>query len=290
MSSSGRALFKRKPWLVCLLLLIPLIAINLAAFVLPVAKLINISFIKSSGSGVLTNIHTLDNYLSFLTDSYYLALIPTSLGLSFVATLATLICSYPIALFLYRAPDRWRNIMFVVTIAPLLVSSVVRTFGWMSLLGDQGVINVVLISFGVISQPLELVNNYLGVFIGLVEILMPYMALCLIAGFGRLDSFCEEAAASLGASPLRRFWYVVFPLTLPGVMLGCLLCFVLALSAFVTPKLLGGGRVFLLATEIYDQAVVQLQWPMAATISVVILVLFTIALIGYSRLSRRIEA
>ena len=290
MPSCSLLLLKRKPWLLCLLLLAPLAAINLTVFVLPVAELIGISFIKGSSSGVLTSTHTIGNYISFLSDPYYLELIPTSLAVSFIATLAALICSYPIALFLYRAPARWRNILFVITVSPLLVSSVVRTFGWMSLLGDQGVINAALLYLGIIRQPLELVNNYIGVFIGLVEILMPYMALCLIAGFGRLDNFYEEAAASLGASPFYRLWYVIFPFDVPGVMLGCLLCFVLALSAFVTPKLLGGGRVFLLATEIYDQAVVQLQWPMAATISVVILVLFTVALIGYSRLLRRVEA
>jgi putative spermidine/putrescine transport system permease protein len=126
----------------------------------------------------------------------------------------------------------------------------------------------------------------LGVFIGMVEILMPYMALSLIAGFGRLEASYEEAAASLGANGFTRFWRVVLPLTLPGVALGCLLCFVLSISSFITPKLLGGGRVFLLATEIYDQAMIQLEWPKAATTSVIVLCIFGMALAVYSRVVR----
>lgn len=115
------------------------------------------------------------------------------------------------------------------------------------------------------------------------------MALSLISGFGRLDAHLEEAAASLGANAWRRFFRVVFPLTMPGVALGCLLCFVLSMSSFITPKLLGGGRVFLLATEIYDLAVIQLEWPRAAATSVVVLLLFGIALACYTRIARRAE-
>lgn len=278
---------RNKLWLVGVLLL-PLALINLVVFVVPVLRLVEISFRESQGS-ILGTGHTLQNYAQFFTDSHYLGLIPTSLGLSLAVTVTTLLFSYPIALFLFRAPARWRNLLFVITVSPLLVSGVVRTFGWMVLLGDQGIVNLVLLKVGVISTPLHLLNNYFGVYVGLVEILMPYMALSLIAGFGRLDPAYEEAAASLGASRFSTFWRVVFPITLPGVMLGCLLCFVLSISSFVTPKLLGGGRVFLLATEIFDQAMVQLQWPLAATISCIVLVIFTIALNGYSRLSRRVE-
>jgi putative spermidine/putrescine transport system permease protein len=166
---------------------------------------------------------------------------------------------------------------------------VVRTYGWMVLLGDQGLVNGALMNLGIISSPIRLVNNTLGVFIGMVEILIPYMALSLIAGFGRLNASLEEAAASLGANAFTRFRRIILPLTLPGIALGCLLCFVLAISSFITPKLLGGGRVFLLATEIYDQAVIQLEWPRAAATSVIVLIIFGLALMVYSRIARRID-
>jgi putative spermidine/putrescine transport system permease protein len=275
--------------LIALVLLLPMAIINLIAFLLPVFRLGMISFIESRGGGILTQNYTLSNYIGFFTDSFSFELVANSLSLSFGVTFATLLCAYPIALFLHRVSPAWRNLLFVITVSPLLVSSVVRTYGWMVLLGDQGVINGILMSAGIVDTPIRLVNNQLGVFIGMVEVLIPYMALSLIAGFGRLDVVFEEAAASLGANSWTRFRRVVFPLTLPGVALGCLLCFVLAISSFITPKLLGGGRVFLLATEIYDQAVIQLEWPRAAATSVIVLLIFGIALAVYSRIARRID-
>jgi putative spermidine/putrescine transport system permease protein len=271
------------------LLLLPMAAINLIAFILPVVRLAVISLIESRSGGVLTENYTVANYVDFLTDGFSFELIYNSLSLGLSVTLATLLCAYPIALFLHRVAARWRNLLFVVTISPLLVSAVVRSYGWMVLLADQGVVNGILKSSGLIAAPLRLTNNTLSVFIGMVEILMPYMALSLIAGFGRLDVTLEEAAATLGANGWTRFRRIVVPLTLPGVALGCLLCFVLTISSFITPKLLGGGRVFLLATEIYDEAVIQLEWPKAAATSVIVLIIFGFALTAYSRIVKRLD-
>lgn len=269
-------------------LLLPLVLIDLAGFILPVSRLGRIALVESRPGGALTDSVTTANFVTFATDPYYLTLLWHSLLLGLGVTLATLICAYPLALFLRGLPSRWHGFFFVLTIAPLLVSSVVRTYGWMALLGDRGPVNGALVALGIVDAPLRLVNGYPGVVIGLVEILMPYMTLALVAGFGRLDTSLVEAAASLGAGPVQRFRRVVLPLTLPGVALGCLLCFVLAVSSFITPKLLGGGRVFLLATEIYDLAIVRLQWPMASAISVVILAVLGTALVFYTRQVRRL--
>ncbi|MGE7368537.1 ABC transporter permease [Neorhizobium sp. NPDC001467] len=286
--AEGTARRKSFPFLLIALLL-PMAIINFVAFVLPVIRLGMISFIESRSGGVLTNNYTLENYVDFFTDSFSFELVSNSLILGFGVTLITLCCAYPIALFLHRVSPKWRNMLFVITVSPLLVSSVVRTYGWMVILGDQGVVNGILMSSGVIDSPLRLTNNTLGVFTGMVEVLIPYMALSLIAGFGRLENVYEEAAASLGANRWTRFRRVILPLTAPGIALGCLLCFVLSISSFITPKLLGGGRVFLLATEIYDQAVIQLEWPTAAAISVIVLIIFGLALAVYSRVVKRFD-
>jgi putative spermidine/putrescine transport system permease protein len=201
-------------------------------------------------------------------------------------TLLTLVCSYPIALYLHRSRGTWRTFLLVLVISPLLTSAVVRTYGWIAILSENGLVNNALTKLGFSAQ--RLMFNKTGVVIGLTEILMPYMILALLAGFGRLDPRVEEAAATLGAPPFKVFQRIVFPLTLPGVALGSLLCFVLAVSSFITPKLLGGGRVFLLATEIYDQAIVTLNWPLAATLSILILVIFGAALVLYTRALRAI--
>jgi putative spermidine/putrescine transport system permease protein len=270
-----------------LLLLVPITLVNAVGFVLPMLQLLEMSFREARATGSIGDLFTVANWTNVLTDSFYLELIWGSITTSLGITLATLACSYPIALYLHRTRGLWRTFLTVLVISPLLTSAVVRTYGWVAILADQGLVNSLLAWFGQ-AKPIRLMFNMTGVTIGLTEILMPYMILALMAGFGRLRPEYEEAAATLGASPLRVFRRVVLPLTLPGIALGSLLCFVLAVSSFITPKLLGGGRVFLLATEIYDQAMVTLNWPLAGTLSMLILIIFGGALVAYSRALRAI--
>jgi putative spermidine/putrescine transport system permease protein len=271
-----------------LTLLLPLTLINAVVFIAPMAYLLRMSLNRALDGGGIEPALTFANYLAFLTDSFYLEMILRSVLVSAGVTVLTLLLSYPIALFIHRAPPRWRNLLTVITISPLLVSAVVRTYGWMLILSDQGIINGTLVKLGIITAPLRLINNMTGVVIGLVEILMPYMILALMAGFGRLDRSYEEAAQTLGARPFTVFRRIIVPVTAPGIALGCLLCFVLAISSFVTPKLLGGGRVFLLATEIFDQAINLLNWPLAGTMSLIVLVLFGLALGLYGAIARQL--
>jgi putative spermidine/putrescine transport system permease protein len=271
------------------LLVLPGVALLVVIFAVPVLWLARMSFNETLPGGAMREGWTLANYAEFFDDPYFLEITLGSIEMSLAVTAIALVLSYPIALFLYRWESRWRGLLVVLTVSPLLVGAVVRTYGWVIILGDRGWVNSLFSALGLVSEPLRLVNNETGVIIGLSEILMPYMALALIAGFGRLDRSLEEAAMSLGASPVRTFLRVTLPLSLPGVALGSLLCFVLAISSFITPKLLGGGRVFLLATEIYDQALTTVNWPLASTISVMLLILFALTLALYSRLLRRLE-
>lgn len=270
------------------LLLVPALAIVAAAFLYPVATLLRMSLNEAVSGGAIREAWTVANYVGFFSDSFYLELTGSALLLAGSVTLTSLLVAYPIALFLYRWDSPWRGPLAVLTISPLLVSAVVRTYGWIIILGDRGALNSILRWTGLAAEPLRMTNNWIGVVVGLTEVLTPYMALALIAGFGRLDRAVEEAAMTLGASPWRTFVRVTLPLSLPGIMLGCLLCFVLAISSFITPRLLGGGRVFTLATEIYEQSMLNLNWPLAATISMVMLVMFGVTLVAYGRLARRI--
>ncbi len=268
------------------LLLLPIALVNAFGFLAPVFNLLRMSFYESQATGAMVEVYTFATWASVLRDSFYAELILNSILVSLGITLMTLVCSYPIALYLHRSSGTWRTILLVLVISPLLTSAVVRTYGWVAILSENGLVNNALGAIGI--APLKLMFNKTGVVIGLTEILMPYMILALLAGFGRLDPRVEEAASTLGAPPWKVFRHIVVPLTMPGIALGSLLCFVLAVSSFITPKLLGGGRVFLLATEIYDQAIVTLNWPLAATLSILVLVIFGGALVLYTRALRAI--
>jgi len=269
-------------------LLTPILLINAVVFIVPIVNLLRISFNQALPGGGIGPVFTWENWANLIEDSYYLEILLRSVWMSALITLLTLFCSYPIALYLHRASGAWRTFLFVLVIAPLLTSAVVRTYGWIAMLADNGLVNTALSWFGA-PTPFRLIFNLTGIIIGLTEILMPYMILALLAGFGRLDPRCEEAALTLGARPLQAFWRIVVPLTAPGIALGCFFCFVLCVSSFITPRILGGGRVFLLATEIYDEAIVTLNWPGAATLSILVLIVFGAALALYTRALRRLD-
>lgn len=268
-------------------LLLPIALVNAIGFIIPVLNLARMSFNEALPGGGVAEAFTLANWAGLLGDAFYIELVLNSVGVSLIITFATLLLSYPIALYLHRSSGQWRTFLTILVISPLLTSAVVRTYGWIALLSDQGPVARAIAALGL--QPPRMMFNTTGVVIGLTEILMPYMILALLAGFGRLDPRVEEAARTLGATPFQTFRRIILPLTAPGIALGCLLCFVLAISSFITPKLMGGGRVFLLATEIYDQAIVTLNWPLAATLSILVLVIFGTALAVYSHVLRAIE-
>ncbi len=259
------------------------------SFLVPLFVMIRMSLNENGAGGQLIETFTVASYGKALSDPFYWEVVGNTLMLGLVCGLAAVVLSYPIALFLTRTTSRWKGVLIALAIAPLLTSAVARTFGWMAILGDQGVINAALMNMGLLSRPLRLSNNFLGTSIALVEILMPYAILAMISGFGRINSSLEEAAGSLGASKVKVFLRVTLPLSLPGVFTGFLLVFVLAVSSFVTPKLLGGGRVFILATEVYSEATQTLNWPLASALSVILLVVFGAIVAVYQRLIKRFE-
>ena len=266
----------------------PALCLVAFAFLTPLLNLGRLSFYENLPGGVLRENFTLQNYIQFGSDPFYLELTGNSVLLAIEASLLALVIAYPIALFLYRTTSRARGLLVVLALSPLFVSGVVRVFGWMVVLGDTGVINTVLTGTGLIAQPLRLIFNWTGVVIGLTEGIVPYVVLSLMAGFGRLDRNVEDAAATLGANALQTFLRVTLPLSLPGVFLGVLLGFVLSMSAFISPRVLGGGRVFVLATEIYGQTFELNNWPLASVIALYMLLLLVLATIAYRRLSDRL--
>ncbi|MCU4181541.1 ABC transporter permease [Bosea sp. BH3] len=263
------------------LLLIPAALFVLAIYAWPTLLLMRNAFNEVGPTGAMVEAWSLKTAADTFADGFTFELTLNSIWLSLSATAIALALSYPLSLFLFRTDSRWKGLLAVIAIMPMLISSVVRVFGWLAILGDRGLVNGLLQSLGLISAPLKLVFNWTGVTIGLAESIMPYMILALLAGFGQLDRTLEEASRSLGASPFRTFMRVTLPLSLPAIALAAGLGFVLSMSAYITPKLLGGGRVFVLATEIFEQATTNTNWPVAAVLAIYTLVLL-LALLALS--------
>lgn len=271
-----------------LLLCVPALALLAVGFLWPLLVLVRMSLNRTAEGGALVPDVSVASYAKLAADGFTWSLTADSLRLAGVSASIALLLAYPMALFLFRSRSRFRNVLALAAVAPLLVSGTARVIGWLAILGDNGMVNAVIVAAGLPRQ--ALINNWTGVQIGLTESVMPYTVLALLAGFGRLDQRLEEAAATLGARPLLAFWTVTLPLTLPAVIAAWLLAFLLGVSAFVTPRLMGGGRVFVLATEIYDAAVQTLDWPAAAALSIYVLVLLALILAVQAVFARRVPA
>lgn len=267
-------------------LLLPAALFVVAIYAWPTLGLFRNAFNETGPTGAMVETWSLKTTAEVLADSFTFELTLNSLWLSLSATLLALAMSYPVALFLFRTDSRFRGLLAVVAIMPMLISGVVRVFGWLAILGDRGLVNSLAQSLGLISAPMKLVFNWTGVTIGLAESIMPYMILALLAGFGQLDRTLEEASRSLGATPMRTFLRVTLPLSLPALALAAGLGFVLSMSAYITPKLLGGGRVFVLATEIFEQATTNTNWPMASVLAIYTLVLLLLLLVASNLAAR----
>jgi putative spermidine/putrescine transport system permease protein len=193
-------------------------------------------------------------YQRIVSDPYYFEVIWTTLRIGLLTTLAALLIGYPLAHWMARIRGRTAYAVLMMTVlTPMLTGIVVRTFAWMALLSDKGAINQTLTGLGLISKPLPLMYNEFSIVLGLTHIYVPYMVLTLVGVIGRIDERLEQAAQNLGASPLRAFLEVTLPLSLPGILAGSLLVFALAISAYVTPILMGGFQIMTLPMLIYQQ-------------------------------------
>jgi putative spermidine/putrescine transport system permease protein len=264
-------------------LVLPLTLFLVLFYLLPIVLMV-ITSLSPGGDGAGLSA---SQYVKFFGDGFNLKVLWETVWLGIKTTLVCLLLGYPLALLHSRTrPGNWRSILTFLIVLPLLTSAVVRTFAWIVILGRQGVINSTLLSLSIIEEPLRLLSTHLGVVAALSQIQMPLMILPLIASMARLDPNLESASASLGGTSWRTFWRITLPLTLPGIISGSLLVFSASVSSFITPSVIGGGRIMFMPMYIYQQAISLFDFPFAATISTVLLVTVLLVVVLLSSLGR----
>ncbi len=268
---------RKFPWLI-----LPPAATLLFLFGVPLLLVLAVSFASRGTYGGIEWALTFANYTS-IADALYLKIFWRSLWLAAATTAICLVMGFPLAYVIARAPKRWQGFLLFLVIIPFWTNFLVRTYAWMFILRTEGLLNTVLLSLGVIEQPLNLLFTDWAVLIGLIYGYLPFMVLPLYAALERLDRSLIEAAWDLYARPVQVFTRVVLPLSKPGVIAGCVLVFIPSLGAYVTPDLLGGARTMMIGNLIQHQYLVVRDWPFGSSLSFVLMAGVLAAVFYYLR-------
>lgn len=271
------------------LALAPALCLVLLAMALPLVDMAIISLRRESFGQILPGF-TLANYAGLLVELASLQLFVQTFAVAAGVTLLCALLGYPLASAIARAPQQWRGLLYFVVAAPLLVNTVVRSYGWLLILGRKGLLNSLLLSAGWIDEPLALTGNLLGLVIGGTQVFLPFMVLSLATSLLAIDRRLLESADVLGAGPLRSFVSITLPLSLPGLIAGSVLVFSMMLGAFVTPLILGGSAVKYLSVAVYTDALVLFNLPRATALSLLLMVVVLAVYALQKRLTRRAEA
>ena len=258
----------------------PALLIVLVIMVLPVGWLFYLSFLADDGA------FSLANYNRMLESKAYGRIFWTTFKVSFLTTGICILIGYPLAYFLSQLPPRAANLCLLAVLLPFWTSLLVRTYAWLVLLQRQGLLNTWAIEIGLWDEPLKLVHNLTGTLIGMVHIMLPFLVLPLYGSMKAISTDYLKAAANLGASPTQAFWQVFLPLSLPGLFAGSLIVFILCLGFFVTPAVLGGGRVIMVSMQITNNIELFFNWGAASALGVVLLAITLIILFAASKLLR----
>ena len=257
---------ERRQSLMVLALTLPAIIAVCLVIVIPVGWLFSLSFLDSNGDLSLVNYEKMIAYKS------YLRVFKTTFNVSFLTTFLCIVIGYPLAYFLSQIPRKYVGLFMLTVLLPFWTSLLVRTYAWLVMLQRNGLINNFAIDLGIWDAPVKLAHNLNGTLIGMVHIMLPFLVLPLYAAMRRIDRHALQAAANLGATPVQAFWQIFVPLSLPGVVAGSLIVFVLCLGFYVTPAVLGGGKVILVSMQITAILEDQFNWGAASALGVVLLV------------------
>jgi len=226
---------------------------------------------------------SLDSYLFLFSDSLYIHAYLSSLKIAIISALLTLIIGYSIAYSVARAPTRWRGILLMLVILPFWTSFLIRVYAWIGILKTEGLLNLALTTIGIIDKPLIIMNTDLAVYIGIVYSYLPFMILPLYANLEKMDMSLLEAAADLGCRPLKTFWTVTIPLSLPGILAGCFLVFIPVMGEFVIPDLLGGSQTLMIGKVLWGEFFYNRDWPVASAVAIILLAILVVPIMFYQK-------
>ncbi len=263
----------------------PLAALFAVFFVAPLFVLLMLSL----HSDIAMTSWTTANYVQFFTDRFSYSILIDTLLLGLKATIVCLLFGYPIAWLAARASARWQSVLMFLVILPILTSVVVRTFSWIVILGRQGVLNQIVLGLGLSREPLRLLYTEIGVVMVLAQVQMPLMVLPILTVLSKIDPNLADASRVLGAGEWRTLWRVTLPLSLPGIIAGCILTYSASITAFVTQSLIGGARLIYMPLAIYQQAVGANNWPYAAALSIIFMIAVMVVVAVLNAVGRRSE-
>ncbi len=258
----------------------PALLLVLVIMVIPVGWLFWISFVGEDGG------FSLENYQRMIASKSYARIFRTTFEVSLLTTALCIVIGYPLAYFMAQLPPRIANLCMIAVLLPFWTSLLVRTYAWLVLLQRRGLVNSWGVELGLWDEPIKLVHNLTGTLIGMVHIMLPFLILPVYGAMRAIDKDYLKAAANLGAPPAQAFWHVFFPLSLPGLFAGALIVFVLCLGFFVTPAVLGGGKVIMVSMRIASNIELFFNWGAASALGVVLLALTLAILYVASRLLR----
>lgn len=273
---------KRVWWMI-----VPALVLLVGFLVLPYASIVVMSLRTADTRAVYGEGFTLSHYAQIVTDPFIWGIVGRSLRMGLTVTVVTLLLGYPVAYHLANLRSRWASMLYIFVISPLLVGMVVRTFAWMIILSNNGVINGALKSLGVIERPILLLNTPLGVTIALIHVFLPFVILPLLGNLQAISPDLAAAGRSLGASRLRTFVKVTLPLSLPGIQAGAILVFVLSISAYVTPAMLGGTKGRTMSVLVVQYLVDSFRWPAGAALAIFMSAITLAIIVVYLRLTAR---
>ncbi len=224
-----------------------------------------------------------ENFVFLTEDDLYWKAYLSSLQIAVISTVLTLLVGYPMAYAMARAPNHWRPTLLMLVILPFWTSFLIRVYSWMGILSTEGYLNQLLLSLGLISEPLLILNTNVAVYIGIIYTYLPFMILPIYSALERMDDSLLEAAEDLGCSRLTAFWLVTLPLSKNGIIAGCFLVFIPVMGEFVIPSLLGGSQTLMIGKVLFEEFFNNLDWPVASAVAVILLLILIIPIVLFQR-------